>query len=278
MLRQTGRDLAALDERPWNAHPPVAVLVALPFGLIPDYRAAHLVWNLVTFPLFLVGVGLIIRELRILLHAWSIFPAIVFLVASNPVISQLWHAQLNFPLLFLFAVAWAAERRSYRAGAGIAVGIATAIKLFPGLLLVYFVAARGWRQAAFTILAAVSANAVALGLFGWEAFATYIQVVLPSLEVFRGSWGNASLTGYATRVLQAAAAPTLIPVVVYTLQIAVVATIGLVAWRAVTPDARDRAFAIAIAGMPLASPIAWPYNFVLLALPLLLLWQRLALT
>src|SRR5262245_13389075 len=41
MLRQTGRDLAALDERPWNAHPPVAVLVALPFGLVPDYRSAH---------------------------------------------------------------------------------------------------------------------------------------------------------------------------------------------------------------------------------------------
>jgi hypothetical protein len=275
MRRQTGRDLIELDERPWNAHPPVAVLVALPFGLIPDYRTAHLVWNLVTFPMFLAGVGLIIRGLHISLHWWSIFPAIVFVVASNPVISQLWHAQLNFVLLFLIAIAWAAERRGYRAASGIAVGIATAIKLFPGLMLVYFVATRGWRQATFTVLAAISANALALGLFGWEAFATYIRVVLPSLELFRGSWGNASLTGYTTRVLLATGATEFAPVVAVTLQFGVVGTIGLVAWRATTTDTRDLAFALAIAGMPLASPIAWPYYFVLLVLPLLLLWQRL---
>jgi len=275
MSRQTGRDIIKLDERPWNAHPPVAVLVSLPFGLISDYRAAHLAWNLVTFPVFLAGVGLIIRELQIPLHWWSIFPAIVFVVASNPIISQLWHAQLNFVLLFLIAIAWVAERRGFRAGAGIAVGIAMAIKLFPGLLLVYFLAERGWRQAAFTLLAASIANLVALVLFGREAFATYIQVVLPTLEVFRGSWGNSSLTGYATRVLQAAGALSLIPPVVYTMQIAVVGTVGLVGWWANSPAARDRAFALTIAGMPLVSPIAWPYYFVLMALPLLLLWQRL---
>ena len=33
---------------------------------------------------------------------------------------------------------------------------------------------------------------------------------------------------------------------------------------------------LAVAGMPLVSPIAWAYYFVLLALPLLLLWKRLA--
>src|SRR6476619_3901534 len=53
MLRRTGRDVATLEERPWNAHPPVAVLVALPFGWIPYYRVAHLTWNLITLALFL---------------------------------------------------------------------------------------------------------------------------------------------------------------------------------------------------------------------------------
>src|SRR5262249_5484158 len=35
----------------YNAHPPVAVLVALPFGVL-SYPAAHLAWNLVTYGLF----------------------------------------------------------------------------------------------------------------------------------------------------------------------------------------------------------------------------------
>src|SRR5262245_19069847 len=53
MLRHTGRDLPSLTiELPWNAHPPIAVLAALPFGLIQDYATAHQTWNLVTFLLF----------------------------------------------------------------------------------------------------------------------------------------------------------------------------------------------------------------------------------
>jgi hypothetical protein len=276
MRRVTGQDLPQLDERPWNAHPPVAVLVALPFGLIADYRTAHLIWNLTTFALFLIGLALIARELRLPLHWWSVCPVIVLVIADNPVISQLWHAQLNFLLAFLLTVAWVAHRNGYRSVAGIATGLAIAIKLFPGLVLVYFVAARMWREALVTVVAALGANLVALGLFGVPAFETYIREVLPSLEVFRGSWGNASLTGYVTRVVMAFGADSVAVPLVSLGQLAIVIAIVQAARRATTLEPHDRGFALAIAGMPLASPIAWAYYFVLLALPLLLLWQRLA--
>jgi hypothetical protein len=276
MRRVTGQDLPQLDERPWNAHPPVAVLVALPFGLIADYRTAHLIWNLTTFALFLIGLALIVRQLRLPLHWWSVCPVIVLVIADNPVISQLWHAQLNFLLGFLLTVAWVARRNGYRSAAGIAAGLAIAIKLFPGLVLVYFVAARMWREALVTVFAALAANLVTLGLFGVSAFETYIHEVLPSLKVFRGSWGNASLTGYVTRVVMAFSADVVAVRLVGIGQLTIVVAIVYAARRATTLGQHDRAFALAIAGMPLASPIAWAYYFVLLTLPVLLLWQRLA--
>jgi hypothetical protein len=273
MQRVTGRDLTQLDERPWNAHPPVAVLVALPFGIIADYRLAHLAWNLTTFFLFLLSLILILRELGAKLHWWSIFPLIVLVVADNPVISQLWHAQLNFLLAFLLAIAWIANRCGYRFGCGVAVGLAIAIKLFPGLLLICFLAARMWRQAVATVISAILANVVALFFFGWNAFDTYARVVVPSLGVFRGSWGNASVTGYSTRVLQSFGLDNAAPIVAVFCQLAIILVIVRCARRAATQDQHDRAFALAIAGMPLASPISWAYYFVLLPLPLLLLWQ-----
>jgi len=243
--------------------------------MIADYRSAHLVWNLTTFALFLISLALIVHELHFSLHWWSICPVIVLLIADNPVISQLWHAQLNFLLSFLLTGAWVAHRKGYRSGAGVAVGLAIAIKLFPGLVLVYFVAARRWREALVTSVAALAANLVALGLFGVSAFETYIREALPSLKVFRGSWGNASMTGYVTRVVMAFGADVVALPLVGIGLLAIVGVIVHAARRASTLGQRDRAFALAISGMPLASPIAWPYYFVLLALPLLLLWQRL---
>jgi hypothetical protein len=275
MQRVTGQDLTQLDERPWNAHPPVAVLVALPFGILADYRLAHLAWNIATFLLFLVGLILVVRDLEIKLHWWSVFPLIVLVIADNPVISQLWHAQLNFLLAFLLAIAWTANRRGYRLGSGVIVGLAIAIKLFPGLLLIYFLAARMWRQVAATVISTILANVVALFLFGWNAFDTYMREVVPSLEVFRGSWGNASVTGYTTRFLQSIGLDYAAPIVALLCQLTIILVIIHCARRAMTQAQHDRAFALAIAGMPLASPISWAYYFVLLPLPLLLLWQRL---
>jgi hypothetical protein len=116
---------------------------------------------------------------------------------------------------------------------------------------------------------------VALILFGWNAFDTYVRVVVPSLGVFRGSWGNASVTGYSTRLLQSLGLDNVAPIVAVLCQMAIILAIIRCAQRAATQDQHDRAFALAIAGMPLVSPIAWAYYFVLLPLPLLLLWQRL---
>jgi alpha-1,2-mannosyltransferase len=275
MRRVTSQDHPQLDERPWNAHPPVAVMVALPFGLIGDYRQAHLAWNILTFALFLLSLGLILRELRIKLYWWSTCPILVLLVADNPVISQLWHGQLNFLLAFVLTAAWAANRRNYRLGAGFLAGLAIAIKLFPGILLLYFFAARLWRQTFAATLTAVCACAVALGLFGWTAFDTYTREVLPSLEVFRGSWGNASITGYLTRISRAFGLDRTGPAIASIGQIGVMALIAFHARRATTCAQYDRAYMLAIAGMPLASPIAWAYYFVLLPLPLIFLWHGL---
>ena len=273
---RTGVDIPLFDEAlAWNGHPPAAVLAALPFGLVTDYQAAHCYWNVATFALFLVGVGIVLFELRIPLHWWSIFPALVLLLPTNPVLDHLWWGQINFPILFLLALAWAVHRRGYAAAAGVAVGLATAIKLFPGLAIVYFLAIKQWRSTAFAILAFAASNAAAASMFGVDAFTTYIRVVIPSLELFRGSWGNASLSGYWLRVFAAVGEPRVGQICAAVFQMALVGVIALVAWRSERQEERDRAFALTVAGMPLASPITWAHHYVILVIPILFLWQRL---
>lgn len=276
MRLHTGQDIPAFStEMPWNAHPPVAVLLVLPFGLFSDFRTAHLAWNLATFPLFVLSLVLVMRELKMEMRWWSIFVVTALVLPCNAVLTQLYQGQLNFPLLFLLVIAWIADRRGLRVGAGAAVGVAMALKIFPGLLLVYFAATRRWRSVFAALGVAILLNAAALVVFGPTAFRTYMGEVLPSLNVFRNSWLNISLTGYWTRVGIALERPAIGSFTAGAFQLAVVGMVWWYSRRAATSDDHDRAFSLAVIGMLLASPVAWSHYFVLLVLPILLLWQRL---
>ena len=275
LLRHGGVDRPKLDaELPWNAHPPVAVLIALPFGLFTDYPAAHLSWNIVTLSLFVLALALAARELGVPLAWWTLAGGTALVLSCHAVLNHLYQGQLNFIVFVLLVLAWRADRRGQPGAAGLAAGAAAAIKLFPALVLVYFVAAGRWRAALAAALTALGLNLAALTLFGPEEFGTYVREVLPSLDVFRGSWLNVSLTGYWTRVGASLHAPVLGAGAASVCQLAVVAAVWWAGRRAPSPDARDRAFAAAVVGMPLASPVAWSHYFVILALPLLVMWRR----
>src|SRR5262249_11951472 len=127
-----------------NAHPPTAVLLALPFGWI-DYRTAHLVWNILCVALLIVSIQLMIRQLSIRFHALDLLWLVPLLLLCTPFLLHLYLGQLNLLLLALIVATWSAERSDRPILAGFFLGTATAIKLFPGLLLLYFVLQRRWR-------------------------------------------------------------------------------------------------------------------------------------
>jgi len=276
LRRRAGLDLPDFETvMPWNAHPPVAVLLALPFGLTSDYSAAHLTWNLLTFPLMPLALVLVARELNLRVPWWGALAGAALLLSWNAVYSQVYQGQLNCALVWFVALAWVADRRGAGALAGALAGAAAATKLFPGLLLVYFVAGRKWRAAGALVLTAGALNLVALAAFGPSAFETYLREVVPSLDVFRHSWLNVSLTGYLTRLSAALGAPRGGPWLALGAQLLVAAAVWRAARRAHRSDepaARDRAFALAVVGMVLASPVAWTHYFVLVSFPLLVAW------
>ena len=258
----------------WNAHPPGAVLVAVPFGLFRDYRSAHLGWNLATFPLFILAVWMVLRELRMPLRGPSLLLAVSLALVCEPLLGQLWQGQLNFVLAALLALGWAADRSEHPILSGVCLGLAAGLKLFPAFVFVYLVFARRWSALMVGITVLLGVNAAAWAAFGTETFVTYVRDVLPSLQVFRGSWRNVSATGFWTRTLASRASDLARGLAAASL-LATAAVVGWRAWNARSVGERDRAFAAANLGMVLASPIAWTHYFVLLVVPIGLLWARL---
>jgi hypothetical protein len=276
---------AVIAEMRHNAHPPVAVLVAVPFGWL-DYPQAHLVWNLSTYGLFLLAIAAVIRELRIPFRWPALFPLAVLLL-GNPVLNQLYQGQLNCLLAALVTAAWVADRRGRPALAGVAVGLAGAIKLYPLFLLGYFACTRRWTGLLAAVLAFAAANGLAAALFGVGAYRDYLGAVVPSVAgQFEAAWVNVSLSGFWLRLvgtdpirdwIGGHRARPIGQALAWGACLLVTVAVAWVCWRATTREARDKAFALAIVGMLLVSPITWVHYWLLLLVPLGVLWSRLVL-
>ncbi len=284
LWRHTGdKPLHAEDMLPWNAHPPASVVLTLPFGRW-SYEDAQYYWNLVSFPLFVLSVLLVVRELKFPLSIWSVLPAIVLLLLFNPLYVQLEQGQLNPPILFLITLGWIADRRGYQGWAGAAIGVAAGLKLYPAFLFAYFLFTRRWRAILTGGIAFLVVNGIAAGVLGREAMQTYVQEVVPSLKNYQSNWRNVSLNGYFIRVfnpnprentLPLMANATLATSLILVGRLLVMATVVWAAVSARSREARDRAFAAAIVGMLLVSPITWNHYFLLLVPVAGLLWMRL---
>ncbi|MCI0703185.1 MAG: DUF2029 domain-containing protein [Planctomycetia bacterium] len=264
---------------PWNAHPPGSILLALPLARL-DHADAFFAWNLITFPLLVIAVWIVVAELG----PWTGWRAAgvaglvsVLGVTSFPLYQQVILGQFNALLAFLLAVAWVADRRGWQTLTGLSVGLAVAVKLFPAFLFLYLFAARRWRAAGVAALTALAINALAIALFGVDAYRTYVRDVVPAVSAkYATYWNNLSVSAFWLRlfdpttesgVVAMSVAPLTGKLLAAASRFVVVVVVGLAAWRARTIEARDRALALATIGMVLASPIAWPHYLVLLVVP-----------
>jgi hypothetical protein len=281
--RTTGQhpDPTAMLE--WNAHPPTAVLLALPFAWM-DYPDAQLAWNVVSLGALAGSLYLVWRGLGAPFTVWMLLPTVALLLVCNPLTVQLLQGQLNLILLLLIVAAWASDRSGRPWWAGAFLGVAAAVKLFPGFLFLYFLLRRRWRSvAAGAVCFAVVTGATA-ALEGQLSYMTYVTEVLPGLEKYRADWLNCSLTGFWFRLFNPDAsrkvtplwqAPALASAGALVSSALVVACLAPVVWRARGRDGGDRAFALSVTAMLLISPITWNHYLLLLLPPAAWLWLRL---
>lgn len=265
----------------YNAHPPVSVLAALPYAAF-NYRVAFVLWNLTSVAALAVSMWLIMRRAGLGFGRVWIFPAVTLLLTSGALTHHLFQGQWNLILLLLMTGCWAADRAGRDVLGGSLLGAAMALKLFPGFLLLYFVVRRQWRSVAAALGVFVLLNAAALTLFGADSFRTYFFEIVPQVGQFRDTWPNASLMGFWSKLFDGSRSGHVVPLWnnVLLMQAAYLISSGLLVlaagwrvWQAKSRGQRDVAFGLCIIAMLLVSPVTWNHYFVMLILPLAVLWQ-----
>jgi hypothetical protein len=282
---QRQKDHRGIDQRVVGMVPitPPSTLIIYPLASLSVQTAKRcwLILNLV----MLVATLWMLRRLTGTL--WRHLALVVLL--SFPIRVNFLLGQYYVLLLFLLTLAcwfYVCQRRFI---AGVIVGFATTLKIFPALYLVYFLRKRDLKAFAGGVAGVLSAGALSISVFGWALHRVYLLQVLPA--TLRGESVDpfdlqaASLSSllhklfiYEPQLNQHPAinAPWLFAALHPVLQMALMAPALLLA---VPNDSSPRRLRLEWAAILLASlavsTSSTSYLFTLLILPVSLLWASL---
>ena len=251
-----------------QAHPPHLILLILPFVALFGVHTTVLVVNLISLSCLFLILLLARRALKIRLSRRL---AAVFLLAFLgwwPVVSLLRQGQSGLLVAAPIVLAWFYLRRGHQALAGIALAIATCLKLYPALLLVYLLFRYPRALAAAVISLVVLAGLPLIWVYG-SMYSVYFCMTYTVMRVFGGDATNISVLGVLRKsglaVSESASAT-----------FAIVAA-GSVAWLILRKPGPavgmtfDFEYATFMVLMLLLSPIAWDHYLPVLILPVVIL-------
>jgi hypothetical protein len=174
--RQKNRIKIEKSEQPVVAFVPLTPFSALlvwPLTAWAPLSAKH-IWIACNLAL-LVPTGLFIHLLTSL--EWRRIALIM--VGTFPLHRNLQYGQYYILLLLIFTASLWLYIRKNRISAGVLLGIASGLKIFPVLFLLYFLRKRDIKAAGGVIIGSVAALAISVAAFGFELNRTYFQQVLP---------------------------------------------------------------------------------------------------
>jgi len=273
------------------AYPPLSAILAVPLAALP-YEPVALAWTVANVAMLALAGWLCLRaqgpveplDLALLGAAlYAFYPAVVTVRLG----------QIEILQFLLLAGTFLAVKRGHNDLAGVLLGLATALKLFPGALVAFLLWKRLWRPA---IAAMVTGGVLLLGSFavvGLNQIPRYLAFTSVYTHGFAGFSFNQSLHGFFVRNLTVNIfTPSLrgwhLPWLAEGLTIGISALLvgawAWLTWRPLAPDrlatsARfDLEFAGTIVLMLLVLPHSQVYAFVWLLLPFLVLayqlWRR----
>lgn len=197
---------------PYDAHPPFSILVFVPFALLPKTSAA-LLWGFCSLAAYLASGVLLLKEL-----GWRVLPGMALFTIGSSFWTPLALAQqtqnLEQLLLLLLVAAWILERRGYSGWAGVLLGLAAMLKLWPVGLLLGAIIWRKWRLVLAGGVVMCLALAVTLIVPGPAAYAAYLGPVRVSELDSVPTRASVSLVGAFTRLFTGYPAhPPILPLV-----------------------------------------------------------------
>ena len=170
---------------------PASALVLTPWSSLPPLAAKHgwLAMNV----LLLVSTTFLLGRMTKL--GWERVALVMFL-AWVPLRNNFLFGQMHILVLFLLTFGAWLYFRNFPFLAGISLAAAAALKIYPGLFLIYFAWKKQWRAAAGVLIGVITSIAGSLYFFGRDACRLYAVQELPAglrgetLDPYHPAWNS----------------------------------------------------------------------------------------
>jgi len=130
---------------------------------------------------------------------WAVPGALVLLMGFSQVYDSLALGQVDATIVLLLAIGLWGYRARRPAVTGTALALATAIKIVPGLLLLYFLWKREYRTVLWGAGVGLVLLLLSLPVAGFDTYWTYASDTVPSLAKGSAYYANVSVVGAITR-------------------------------------------------------------------------------
>jgi alpha-1,2-mannosyltransferase len=244
-----------LQGKLYFTYPPFGALVLFPFGFLP-LGATEVLFTLGTIAAVIVTTIWIFRALSLPLQ-W-VWYAVPLVLATEPLRETIPLGQINMLLVVLVLLDLLVLGPRQSRWMGVGIGLATAIKLTPGIFILYLLLTRQWRAAATASATAAGVTLVTAAIAPRASWDFWTHALWDTARVGRTDiTGNQSLLGMLHRLV----APGEPSRALWLVLALVVLGIGL--WRAVLAHrAGNEVAALALTGLTggLLSPITWPHH------------------
>jgi hypothetical protein len=223
---------------------------------------------------------LIIATALIWLRVWRIpfvsLSAASLLIVFNfrPLADTLAYGQIDLVLLFLLTLALWALRSGRDTAAGALVALGALFKIYPILLLAFFVVKGHWRALIGFAAGMAVCNGIAIAVIGWNEHLIYLTQVLPNIGGTTSWVENQTISGFLARLTDSPRSATIYQnELVRLLGTFLSAVVSLaVCMLTLRPTSRDSTgyalqYSMFLLLMVLASPAAWMHYETLLVVP-----------
>lgn len=268
---------------PYDAHPPSSVFIFIPFLLMP-LASASMVWSLFSYLAYLAsGMGILYLLKLLSLRTMTVFVAFSMIWPAL-MIASITHNIIQL-LLLLLVISWILRKKNYTTLAGIVMGIAALIKIWPLIFLIGDFLLDRKRVALPGILTYFVGTLVTVCLLGSSVYKDYFGPI----QAYEGKWinneSNFSLSSALVKLMQgghsqstqplAVLAPNNIELLVgYGISMLLIIFVLYFIYRyrkylkyGLLADG------ILITVMFLAFPISWEWSLVILLVPLAVIFK-----
>ncbi len=263
-----------------NAHPPFTAIVLFPLWFL-TFHNAILLWSLISVLCMLFFVLLLIKSENIPLLYYPL--VVLFVLAWPPFQRNISVGQISI-LVTLFVIAgWYFLKYGKEKMSGIFIALATMLKFYPGLLILYFLVNKKYKSLLYSVIGVGSILILTFIVTKYDFF-RFIFNILPEDSKYWGSdIGNLSINGFYAKLFLSVKAYYNIGVFAASenyflknlfLYVTVIVIVLYLALH-IKKYTNDLGFSFFIILALLLSPICWSHYLTLLLLPLIVMIKEL---